>query len=190
MRVIVSRHRRSGGGKPRLSVLLLATLLLCGSAAAIYTVFRGDGGSDAVSTTTTSAMDATAVSAALGALESFGARSAEEAAEIWAEGVSAKNGLTQYAVMTDALKERYLEIVGNSGGFLFPTSAARIDAWRITEVTDEADGSVSATLEFDIGGNGSVTTASAELTIESLGEFASVSSVAVEEPLYEFTGIG
>ena len=85
---------------------------------------------------------------ALGALESFGARSAEEAAEIWAEGVSAKNGLTQYAVMTDALKERYLEIVGNSGGFLFPTSAARIDAWRITEVTDEADGSVSATLNL------------------------------------------
>ena len=190
MRVIVSRHRRSGGGKPRLSVLLLAALLLCGSAAVIYTVFGGNSDTPASTTTTTTDMDATAVSAALGALESFGARTAEEAAEIWAEGVSAKNGLTQYAVMTDALKERYLELVGGSGSFLFPTSASRIDAWRIAEVTDEADGTVSATLEFDIGGNGSVTTALAELTIDTLGEFAAVSSVAVEEPLYEFTGIG
>ena len=188
MRVIVSRQRRSGSIRPRLSALFLAALLLVGSFVTVYCVIGKDAGSAEVHSGADE-LDVTAVSAVLGTLESFSAHTPEDAVNIWAEGVSAKNGLTQYAVMTDALKERYMELLSDGGSFLFPTSAVRIDAWRITDVSEDEDGKISASLEFDIGGSASET-AAAELTIEDFGDHSAVSAVAVEEPLYEFTGIG
>jgi len=186
MRIIVSGRQRSGGGKPRLSVLFLAALVLVGGFAVIFSVI---GPEDSQVSAETAISDATAVSAVLGTLESFGARSAEEAVSIWAEGVMSKNGLTQYAVMTDALKERYLEVLGEDGSFIFPTTSQRIESWYIAEVTESEDGTVSASLIFDVVGEDTAA-ASAELTIEDMGEYAAVSSIAVEQPLYEFTGIG
>ncbi len=207
MRVIVSRQRRSAGGRGmRLSALFLAAALVVAGFTVVYSVFGGGRQKSAAADNESEAAEVSAkvpaqaadyrpdresvaVSAILGTLQNFGARSTEEAANIWAEGVSARNGLTQYAVMTDALKEKYLELIEAGGGFLFPTGASRVESWQIDEVSEDEDGVVTVRLTFSLGGS-EAESAAAELTIDSSSDFAEVSSVAVEEPLYEFTGIG
>ena len=204
MRVIVSRQMRSAGDKGmRLSALFLAAALLVAGFTVVYSVFGGERASTAVDLQPEAAEvsaqvpassrspdpESVAVSAILGTLQTFGARSTEEAANIWAEGVSARNGLTQYAVMTDALKEKYLELIEAGDGFLFPTGASRVESWQINEISEDEDGVVTVRLTFSLEGT-EAESAAAELTIDNANDYAAVSSVAVEEPLYEFTGIG
>lgn len=131
--------------------------------------------------------DAMAVAAVLSTLENYGARDMDEAISIWAEGVAAKNCVTQYSVMSADLKERYYDLLSGKGeGMLLPTSATQIDSWYCDEVIDNDDGTSLAKLRFTMG----ETTAAAELKLSEEGEYCVVSSVAVEQPLYEFTGIG
>jgi len=185
MRVIVSGKKRQ-----LITTPVIAVALVCVITCAVFFFMRGGDGEPA--TVETDKMDSSAVSAMFGTLECFGARSAEDAINIWAEGVCARNGMTQYAVMKSDLKEKYAEVAEKKfGSMLFPTGAERIDSWFVADVTENEDGSSLAKLRFTISSTiGESVPAIAELTIEQEGEFTVVSSVAVEKPLYDFTGIG
>ncbi len=186
------RQRRSGmRRKSAVAVLLMAFLLL----GAVALQFLSDENADMqnaepVYSAITEVTGASAVEAAIGTLGNFGATTVEEAVEIWAEGVCGKNGLTQYSVMTADLKEKYLDVIqDNYGDMLFPVSDETIDSWFVENVTEDQNGSTIAKLRFTISGASGSNTASAELQLVEDSGYISVSAVAVESPLYEFTGL-
>lgn len=180
MKVIVAGGRKDFS---RAAIAILAAVVLVVGAVGIGVTLAG-GGSQSVSGTADGS-DFT-VSAALGALGNFGARSTGEALEVWAEGVASRNGLTQYSVMSTELGERYLEVL--AGDVIFEASGATVDSWYASEVIEGETETVAKVL-FTISDAGESIAAMAEVTLAEQGEYVVIESLTVESPLYEFTGI-
>lgn len=179
MKIIVAGKRDS---LVRIPIIVLASALLVAS---FVLLFSRVGGQREVSAKPDD--NAFEVSAVLGALDSLGARDMEQAIEVWSQGVASRNCASQYAVMSDALRERYLEVIGDT--LILESTPTSVDSWYISEIT-ENEGVTTAKLLFTISsGVGESVAASAELTLEEEGGYTVISSVAVESPLYEFTGI-
>lgn len=184
MRIIVSGNKRTVARLPiiALSIVLLAALLIA------VAVRGGDGSATVNGVVTTDELSANfAVSAAVGALDNFGASSVEQAVEVWAEGVASRNGLTQYSVMSAELGEKYLEILGDS--VQLASTGATVDSWYVSEVIEE-DGVTAAKLLFTISDGSESVAAMAQLDLIEEGEYVAIESLTVEAPLYGFCGIG
>ncbi len=179
MKVIVAGKRES---LIRIPIIVLASALLVAS---FVLLFSRVGGEREVNAKPDDAAFET--SSVLGALDSLGARDVEQAIEVWSQGVASRNCASQYAVMSDALRERYLEVIGDT--LMLESSATSVDSWYVSEITED-EGVTTAKLLFTISsGTGDSVAAFAELTLEEEGGYTVISSVAVESPLYEFTGI-
>lgn len=192
MKVIVT-GKGIGLLKKPVVICAAALVIICGI---VYFGLRGGtekaSGAGEVIPIETVKTEKNEISAALSTLEHFGAASAEEAVNIWAEGVSAKNGITQYSVMNSELKTQYLSVAENKyGSLLFPTNEKSIAGWFIADVEALANGQSRIQLQFSISEPGKEgASSSAELIIAEEGGFTVICSVAVEKGLYEFTGIG
>ena len=179
MKIIVAGKRDS---LVRIPIIVLASALLVAS---FVLLFSRVGGQREVSAKPDD--NAFEVSAVLGALDSLGARDVEQAIEVWSQGVASRNCASQYAVMSDALRERYLEVIGDT--LILESTPTSVDSWYVSAISDN-EGVTTAKLLFTISsGEGESVAASAELTLEEEGGYTVISSVPVESPLYEFTGI-
>lgn len=183
MKVIVAGGKRD---LSRAAITVLAAVILVAGIAGVSAIWSGSTASAEGTAVMADGSDDFVVSAALGALGKLGAHSNTEAIEVWAEGVVSRNGLMQYSVMSSELGERYLEILGDD--VMIEPTAASVDGWYASEII-EGESDTKATLLFTVSENGESVAASAELTLTEEGEFTVISSLTVESPLYDFTGI-
>ena len=185
MKVIVAGGKRD---LSRAAITVLLAVIFVASVVGVSAIWSGgsaEASADVLSVSSDAGSDFT-VSAALGALGNFGAHSTTEAIEVWAEGVASRNGLMQYSVMSEELGERYLDVLGKD--VLLPTGGASVDSWYASEVI-EGETETVATLLFTISDGGKSVAATAQLTLTEEGEYTVISSLTVESPLCEFTGI-
>lgn len=119
----------------------------------------------------------------------LGVATPQEAAVLWADGVSERNGAMQYAAMIQPLRETYAAALSQTEpNWVTGVSSPWVDSYRM-EWTNGAAGHPAVCITFlYVTSSGPMQEWQAELSLEQEGEYWRIASLQMDEDLLPFTG--
>ncbi|HWR21863.1 MAG TPA: hypothetical protein VN366_00165, partial [Feifaniaceae bacterium] len=126
----------------------------------------------------------------LQAMERFGASTPEEAADIWANGVSMRNGAAQYSVMSAALKKKYaMQLEETAPMWVTGVSSPWVSSYWTVWAQEPQEGQQMRQLMFMTETSaGPGPTYTATLTLVKFGGSWRITDVSMDEGFYAYTG--
>ncbi|HWR24334.1 MAG TPA: hypothetical protein VN366_12730 [Feifaniaceae bacterium] len=126
----------------------------------------------------------------LQAMERFGATAPEEAADIWANGVSMRNGAMQYSAMSAALKKKYAaQLEETAPMWVTGGSSPWISSYWTVWVQEPQEGRQVRQLMFMTESSaGPGPTYTAALTLVKFGDYWRITDVKTDEGFCAYTG--
>ncbi len=126
----------------------------------------------------------------LQALERFGATTPEEAADIWANGVTKRNGAAQYLAMSASLKKKYAaQLEETAPMWVTGVSSPWVSSYWTVLVQEPQAGQQIRHMMFMTGSStGRGPTYNVELTLKKFGNYWRITDVRMDEGFYPYTG--
>lgn len=126
----------------------------------------------------------------LQAMERFGANTPEEAADIWANGVSMRNGAAQYSVMSAALKKKYaMQLEETAPMWVTGVSSPWVSSYWTVWVQEPQEGRQIRQLMFMTESSaGPGPTYTVALKLEKEGGYWRISDIQADKGFEAYTG--
>jgi hypothetical protein len=122
-------------------------------------------------------------------LDYVGVCSPENAAEVWANGLMMRNAAMQYAMMTRAYKDKYLDKLGLDSNFVTGQSSPSIMSFSIEKINLINSTNANIVVKFEIGSPSTISKFYyANLSIIKENNFWRISTIEAPNEIVQYTG--
>jgi hypothetical protein len=124
------------------------------------------------------------------AVSYLGVCSPEEAVALWVRGLMERNAAMQFSVMSEKLKQRYMEKLEQSApGWVTGVSSPWVSGYRITDISETAEGLKLYSLEIQTEtSTGPAQSYLAVLVLNQEGSYWRIAALSLDEELGAYTG--